>query len=498
MTRKYLKRLFVVGSMGLWGFVPHLSAQMPDTLWTKTFGGAMQDYGKSIQQTSDGGFIITGGTNSVGAGATDVLLIRTDASGDTLWVSTFGGNQNDEGTSVLQTPDGGFLVCGSTKSLGAGDYDALLMFADSAGNTLWYKTYGGTLEDRGTSVRKCSTGGYIISGVTKSFGAGGFDVFLIRTDTNGDTLWTRTFGGSGQELTTDIEETLDGGYVVTGFTTSFGDPFFDVLLIRTDAFGDTLWTKTFGGSEFDYGTGVELTSDSGYAVAGWTYSSQTGNANPFLLRTTASGDTLWTRTFEKDIYEVGNGLATTNDGGFIITGTSRLLLDVSQEDVLLIRTDYLGDTLWTKTIGENGFANGLSVRQTSDGGYVVVGAYAAPTGGFTDALLIRLGSENPTDVQDQLPVLPVQFLLSQNYPNPFNPTTTFEYHVSDAGFVTLKVYDLLGRETATLVNENVAPGSYLVQWNGTDHGRQVASSGVYLYRLTAGSRSLTGKMLLMK
>ena len=204
------------------------SAQMPpDTLWTKIFGADFMDTGSSVQQTSDGGFIVTGYTRSFGAGESDVWLIRTDGSGDTLWTRTYGGTDQDTGKSVQQTSDGGFIVTGSTGRYP--DYDVLLMKTDASGETLWRKTYGGDYGDKGFSVQQISDGGFIITGYANQWGAGGPDLLLIRTNGKGDTLWTRTYGGNNADIGKSVQQTSDGGFIVTGTTSP------NLWLIKTDA-----------------------------------------------------------------------------------------------------------------------------------------------------------------------------------------------------------------------------------------------------------------------
>jgi hypothetical protein len=214
----------------------------PAAGWARVFGGARRDEGFSAQQTSDGGYIITGYTESFGAGGYDVLLIKTDASGNQVWAKTFDGLDWDAGRSIQQTSDGGYIIAGETWSDGPWNSDVLLIKTGASGDTVWTRTYGGTNDDCGNSVQQASDGGYIIAGMT-SFGAGGGDVWLIKTDANGDTVWTRTYGGPDHDGGKSVQQTADGGYIIAGFTYSYGTGFQDAWLIKTDASGDTTWTS---------------------------------------------------------------------------------------------------------------------------------------------------------------------------------------------------------------------------------------------------------------
>jgi len=194
--------------------------------------------GYSVQQTADSGYIIAGATASFGAGHNDVYLIRTNAQGDTLWTRTYGGLGVDYGYCVRQTSDGGYIIAGITNSFGAGILEAYLIKTNALGETLWTRTYGGADEDWANSVQQTADGGYIIGGRTLSFGAGSYDVYLIKTDAAGDTLWTRTFGGTSADEGRSVRQTADGGYVIAGITSSFGAGYSDVYLIKTDANGN--------------------------------------------------------------------------------------------------------------------------------------------------------------------------------------------------------------------------------------------------------------------
>jgi hypothetical protein len=204
----------------------------------RTYGGASSDYGYSVRQTADSGFIIAGSTFSFGAGGEDVYLIKTDANGETLWTTTYGDTSEDVGYSVSQTIGGGYAIVGYRRFYIEGDEDVDFIKTDADGAALWTSTYGGAGYDEGWSVQQTSDTGYIITGITSSFGAGGCDVYLIKTDVDGDTLWTRTYGGAAYDRAYSARQTAEGGYIMAGTTTSFGAGGYDVYLIKTDSLGN--------------------------------------------------------------------------------------------------------------------------------------------------------------------------------------------------------------------------------------------------------------------
>lgn len=360
--------------------------------FTKTFGGTRDDLGTSAQQTSDGGYIAVGYTMSYGAGRSDVWLVKTDSLGAKTWDTTYGGALDDEGYSVEQTSDGGYIIAGTTESYGAGSSDVWLIKTNASDSMVWNRTFGGDSEDGGSCVRQTSDGGYVIAGYTKSYGAGGEDVWLIKTDSSGDKVWDKTFGGTGDDWGASVRPTSDGGYVVAGYTTSYGAGGEDLWLIKTDASGNKTWDKTFGGTSDDQGYSVQQTTDGGYVVAGTTMSYGAGIDDVWLVKTDAAGNHDWDTTFGGLGADEGRSVQQTADGGYIITGYTESS-GQGFADLWLIKTDASGSKVWDKTFGGKGDDRGYSVKQTADGGYIVTGYTSSSGGGSDDLWLIKTDAE---------------------------------------------------------------------------------------------------------
>ena len=256
-------------------------------IWNKTLGEG-DNAANSVQQTSDGGYIIAGWTSPYGAGGRDAWLIKTDSSGSKEWDKTFGGSTSDFATSVEQTSDGGYIIAGIAGSYGA--YDNWLIKTDSSGNKIWNKSLGGGENVEVVSVRQTSEGGYIIAGWTNSYGAGGDDAWLIKTDSSGNKIWVRTFGGAGNDAARSVQQTSDGGYIIAGDTSSYGAGDRDAWLIKTDSSGNKIWVRTFGGAGDEVAWSVQQTSDGGYIIAGDTSSYGAGDQDAWLIKTDANGN----------------------------------------------------------------------------------------------------------------------------------------------------------------------------------------------------------------
>ena len=252
--------------------------------WNSTFGGPASDYCWSVQQTNDSGYIIAGETNSFGAGSSDGWLLKVYANGTEEWNQTFGGSSPDFCYAVQQTKEGGYIVAGGTESFAMGGSDVWLLKVYANGTEAWNMTYGDFSYEYGYSVQQTKDGGYIIAGETYSFGAGSSDVWLLKVYANGTEDWNITFGGPSYDSGWSVWQTTDSGYILAGSTSSFGAGNSDVLLLKVGANGTAKWNMTFGGSSYEYGRSVQQTTDGGYIITGFTNSFGTGSYDLWLLK----------------------------------------------------------------------------------------------------------------------------------------------------------------------------------------------------------------------
>lgn len=472
----------------------------------KTYAGIGYDRGNCVQQTSDGGYIVAGVEYSFGAGGRDVFLIRTDANGDTLWSKSFGGPGDDYGMDVKQTTDKGFIVAGYTNSFGQGFDDVYLIKTDSSGNLEWSKTYGGPNYDFGRSVQQTVDGGYIVAGSTANFGSGDFDVYLVKTNSAGDTLWTRCYGGNKSDLGVSVQQTDDEGYIIAGTTLSFGVGNYSAFLNRVDVNGNVLWAKTYTTEGSEMVNQMQMTDDGGFIIAGGIFIGPTTTYSS-LFKTDSSGNCLWAKNYS------GNGSSSvqqTNDRGYIMAGNAGNVIS-------LIKTDDVGDTIWIKGFEGTNYAYGNFIQQTADNGFIVTG-YTTRFSAGTPVYLIKTDSNGNSCIQKNFslnltsPVFTVTTvvslvshggvtgspataydhggdvydfcahvgsetnLISKNtliiYPNPFSSETTLE---TEKAFnqTVLSVYNTQGRlvkqinnidgYTITLRRDNLKKGLYYLQ-----------------------------------
>ena len=459
-----------------------LLAQPPDTLWTRTFGAAGSDGALCVRQTWDGGFIAAGSTSSFGVWG-DAWLIRINAQGDSIWSRNYGGLDEDVANSVLQTADSGLVFAGYTRTSPAG-CDGWLVRTNAAGDTLWTRRLVHNHNEMLTSVQPTEDGGYVLTGYLRAPASGYYDGWLIRTNAAGDTLWTRTFGGVYEDCFYEACETFDGGFVAAGY----GGSNRCFWLVKTNGNGDCLWSRTFcAPSSAAVARSLQQTADSGFVIAGWGDVRSTGTFDFWLIKTDASGDSLWSRVYGGNADDFAYCVRTTRDGGFVLCGGTGY---GTPSGIRVIRTNAAGDSLWGLAFDEiEGHARCVEV--TTDGGYILAG-YATPIGSAnSDLWLMRLALD-VSSAGNSCSLHPSSFILSV-FPNPFNPVTEIAYDLAKAGRVSLRVFDLLGREVAVLKDGFAEAGSHRITFDGGE-----LSSGIYICRLQAGTRAESRKLVLIR
>jgi hypothetical protein len=381
-------------------------SEVPVTEWEKTYGGANYDIAFSIAQTIDNGYVLAGATESYGAGGYDVWLVKTDSEGNLQWSKTYGGPYHDGADCVLQTDDGGYALVGQF-SVSFEHEIFWFIKTDSEGNMEWNKTYGGANRAHAFSIVQTIDEGYALAGAIMDADTGNVDVWLVKTDSVGNMEWNKTYGGAAKDSANSILQTIDGGYTIAGYTYSFGAGNGDFWLVKTDSEGNIEWSKTYGGSNHDSASSIIQTDDGGYLLAGTTNSFGAGSYDLWLVKTDQHGNREWSQTYGGPNDEGATYITQTRDDGYIITG--RILpLDglpwyERNSDGWLIKTDSIGNVQWNQTYGGAEFDEMWSVVQTSDGGYAVAGYTKSFGSGMGDFWLVKIAPEKLSAIIDIVP-----------------------------------------------------------------------------------------------
>lgn len=435
--------------------------------WQRIYGGSGQDRGYSVQQTTDGGFIVAGITTSFDTqNDWEIYLVKTDASGDTLWTRAIsdpnGVMSYSDFVEGQQTADGGYVVAGTMYGYPFG-YQAWLIKTDELGRTEWTRKFGGKGNEGAYSVQQTSDGGFILAGYTDTATPGTRHIYLVKTDAAGDSVWTRTFGGSSNDYGYSVRQTLDGGYIVAGLTQSFGGGL-QAYLARTTASGSLVWQRAYGGPAQDQAYSVAPTSDGGFIVAGMTYD-PARSYQAWLIKTDASGDTLWTGKYGGTGTEYAQSVEPTSDGGYVAAGFTNSWTGSFQ--VYLFQTDASGVLKQQRTFAYPGFDYdfGMSVQQTSNGGCVIAG-YTDNYGNGDKVYLVDTDSLGISGVAARVSARPRPAILAA--PNPFVSFATIPGHETER----FDLFDLRGAKAGIdrgdRIGARLPPGIYFLKPEARD------------------------------
>lgn len=459
-------------------------------LFTRVYGGDSYDTGAEVIQTSDG-YLVAATTGSYGLESGQIMLLKADEEGYEQWRRFYGNQYADQAESMVESADANLLIAGTSEVEG-NSYEFYAIKLTTEGDTLWTRTYGGTEWDFCKQAIALDDGGFALFG--QSYNTGNGDYHLVRIDGNGDTLWTRSYGGSGLETGKSIAEAFDGGFYLAGSTESYGAGASDMYVVRTDEFGDTLWTKTFGGPLDDYCHAIAATEDSGYVLVGATFNN-TADQSDLIIRKEGGVNT-WSRleatpggSWATDvIVQPGTGDVTVVgvvDGGG----------DFGKQDGRILRYGGL-DGIWgevAKNHGSEGDDRFYDVKLCSDGGYVMAGFTEGYLDRFDDVWLVRadnFGFGVPAELGvDEIQLGGESFKVAIA-PNPIEASSTLEIQNYEKlrrnvdGVLVARIFNAFGAEIKVVQ----------VQSNATSLGIQGLAAGIYTYQLSTNKMVLaTGK-----
>ena len=469
-------------------FPSGLQAQ-PNIQWQKSFGGSLYDEARSIQQTTDHGYIVAGTTVSddgdVGAthGYDEFWVLKLDSIGSIQWKGTYGGSGHDDAFAIEQTNDGGFIVAGFTKSNDGdvsgnhGDYDAWVLKLDSGGGIQWQKCFGGSGWEEAWDIQQTTDGGYILIGRSSSMDGdvtvnyGFLDYWVVKMNDIGIIEWQKSLGGSGLDLGYAISQTSDGGYIVAGESqSSDGDVTAnqgssDFWVVKLNYEGKVIWERSYGGSALDRANDIKQTREGGYIVFGQSASNNGdvtnahGNYDNWAVKISEAGDIEWQKSLGGSNEDFAKSIQQTDGEGYITIGTTSstngdVLGNNGINDIWVVRLTELGEIQWQKTLGGNSDEWGNSIQQTTDGGFAIAGYNWSTNGdatichGYNDFWVVKLSPES-VSTKENIPVRTLDI-----YPNPAQQSINIKIPLPESA-CSVSISDLLGRELSrqTIANE---------------------------------------------
>ena len=360
--------------------------------WAITYGGSDDEEAHSIQQTADNGYVVAGRTASFGVGndKRDSWVLKLDPDGTIAWQKTYGMTYHECALSIQQTADNGYVVAGATATIyGVGKDDAWILKLNPDGTIAWQKTYGGINDDAAWSIHQTSDYGYIVLGWTTSFGGGDYDFWVLKLDSNGGVEWEMAYGGGGNDYCRSIRRAKDGGYIVAGQTNSFGAGNGDFWVLKLNSNGGVEWEKAYGGSGKENASFIRQTSDEGFIVTGYTDSFGAGNGDIWVLKLNSDGTVAWQKTYGGSGTDSASSIQQAKNGGYVVAGRTDSF-GKGYRDIWVLKLNSDGTVAWQKTYGGSGDEHAASVGQTFDDGYVVTGYTNSSGAGGRDLWVLKL------------------------------------------------------------------------------------------------------------
>lgn len=514
--KKIGQLIIVLIAILMFAYTNFMYSQVPNIEWQKCLGGSNGDYGAKVKKTSDGGYILTGSTNSNDGdvsgnnGMWDFWMVKLDDVGLLLWQNTLGGPLDDFANDIFQTSDGGYIAVGQSDGNGGdvtgnhGDTDVWVVKMNASGNLEWQRSLGGSEWDKGNSIVQDSDGNYVIAGLTGSNDGnvsgnhGLVDYWVVKIDTNGDILWQKTFGGTLAEEAFSLVQTNSGGFIVGGIASSSdGDVSinkgeWDYWLINIDSDGNLLWEKSFGGTSFDSLRNITKTSNGGYIVMGYTLSTDgditlnNGEGDIWIVKLDSSGNLMWQKSLGGSNDDFGNEIIQLPNQGYIIiaetySNNGNVSGNHGNTDYWVANLNTNGIVQWQKCLGGSDTDLGRSIQISNDGGYLLAGSSSSNNGnvsgnhGSGDFWIVKLSPdllENPEFTTKHTVLYP-------------NPVKNFLHIETSKNIGKVHIYNILGQ---TVYNKTH-------QGNAISLNFEHFTKGVYIVEITNGNHLEVYKIL---
>lgn len=477
----FLPVLFLAGLAG---------AQAPDTLWTSTFGGSSQEQCFDCVITPDGGFAMVGYTRSYGAGGDDLWLVKADSNGNLMWDKTFGGSSSDRGYSLCLTADGGLIIGGWTFSSGPGQADIWVLKTDSNGNLEWEKTFGTQNGfERCYDIIQDNDGSYVLVGETDNDGTTYVNIWLLKIDQTGNLLWEQQYGGTHDDYGLCVTENSSNGYAVAGWAYN-GSGYVDLHLLTTDPAGNLIDEELIGGSGSDYCRALTQLPDGSYLVAGETSSTSSGNFDGWLVKTQSDCTPIWETTYGSDDEDdFISSMQVLSDGRITLCGTTTVPAGTS-EDLWLLLTDESGSQTWETSFGGSGGEYGNALVITYNGALVSAGYTTSFGAGSSDFWLLK--TEECLGLEQEEQGIPGNLQVLSVGPNPF--TTQCRVTVGCNDELSATIHSLDGRMVRQLQTSSISAGMHELYWDGRNGEGAYVPQGVYLLRVIGGGEVASVKL----
>jgi len=484
--------------------------------WQKNFGGTKKEIAYSIDQTADGGYIVAGISESkdndveTNRGFRDFWILKLNEIGEIKWKKNFGGSEFERAKSIIQTSDGGYIFVGDSDSdngdlMGSkGNYDCWVLKLDNDGNIVWKKNYGGSERDFANAIQQTTDGGFVIAGyswssdgdINNSYNLE--DYWIFKLDNMGEIQWSRKYGGSGRDFANSIEQTSDGGYIIAGETFSIdGDVGGtngrnDAWIIKLSSDGEIEWNKVFGGYFNDYASSVRQTTDDGYIIAGQAMSedgdlsSNNGNWDYWIFKLDNQGNLLWSKSYGGSMWDYARAIEQTIDGGYIVGGYS-LSSDhdvednIGYEDYWILKLDSSGNIEWKGNYGGTFSDRAQAIKQTNDNGYIIAGY----SWSFDEDVDGNNGEEDFWIVKLSSNVVNINEIRSNSFFSVFpNPNSgLFKISCSDLNTFNIRIIDLHGNVVFSKKNTSNFFEANHISNKGQYFVELTSSKGVFVQKI---------------